>query len=154
MVRSESIVILGIFDGDEALDAAGQQLASEGIENAVYDESIVAEPIGGDSASPIPSPLDRIPRAITRRLSDSPALVHELKCRLSEDRLPEDSIQADAITFSRKGKFALIETDASHADRATEIRRGSHPSGINRHDNLLGSAAVSNVRRIGDAKTS
>jgi hypothetical protein len=133
-VRSESIVIVGIFDGDQALDAAGKQLPVEGIENAVYDETIVAEPIGEDSAGPIPSPPDRILSAITRRLSDSRGLVQEFECRLSDCRLPDDAIEADAITFSRKGKFVLVESDASHADRATEILRAPTASRINRHD--------------------
>ncbi len=133
-VRSESIVVVGIIDADEALDAAGQQLASEGIENGVYDETIVAEPIGADSAGPIPSPPDRILSAITRRLSDSRGLVQEFKCRLSDCRLPDDAIEAEAITFSPKGKFVLVESDASHADRATEILWTPIASRINRHD--------------------
>ena len=133
-VRNESIVILGIFDGDETRDAAGQQLASEGIENAVYDETIVAEPIAGDSADPIPAHPDRILSAITRRLSDSPGLVREFKCRLSDHCLPDDAIEAYAIAFTRKGKFVLVETDARQADRATEILRGSQASLINRHE--------------------
>ena len=114
-------VIVGIFDNPQYLDLAVLRLASEDIENTVYDEAFVAEDFK-TCAGPIAVCPGRLADAIAQKASgcDSPALVLEFKSQLYDYQLPDEVIEAYATIFGHNGKFVLIEADA---DRAIGLRR-------------------------------
>lgn len=112
-------IVVGIFDNPKELDETIVKLADEGLEDTVFDESIVAQELG-------------VSRLGTEHKD---ALLAVFKKHLLKDyHVPAEVIQGYAASFFHEGKFVVIKTDAKGAEQAMEIMRRGGASRVNRHD--------------------
>jgi hypothetical protein len=135
--------VVGIFDNARDLDKAIERLARAGFKDTVYDEAIVGgEPGGsgpavfapgygppaawGSSAGPEwrPGPGQHAQHAI----------VKAFRAHLADYDVPEEVIQAYAVTFIHNGEFILVKTDGERAEQAMEILRECGATRVNCHD--------------------
>jgi hypothetical protein len=127
--------IVGIFDNARDLDQAVERLAEAGIEDTVFDETIVAGEAG--NVGPVFGPGSSTPGIIGKpELPSKPdrhAIIRAFKAHLADYHLPEDVIDGYATTFYHKGKFVLVRTDPQRAEQVIQILRGCRASRVNRH---------------------
>jgi hypothetical protein len=127
--------IVGIFDNARDLDQAVERLAEAGIEDTVFDETIVAGEAG--NVGPVSGPGSSTPGIIVKpELPSKPdrhAIIRAFKAHLADYHLSEDVIDGYATTFYHKGKFVLVRTDPQRAEQVIQILRGCRASRVNRH---------------------
>ncbi|MDQ2695845.1 MAG: hypothetical protein M3Z21_10810 [Pseudomonadota bacterium] len=137
-------VIVGIFDDARRLDQAIEALSDAGIDEAMFDQSIVSQEtfssVAGTFIPGSPS-LPGSPYIIPGHAQGDPGTVPGVtrgevsrlfRTHLQDYRLPEAVIESYAITFEHGGKFLIVKVDK---DRAAEVeglfRR--HDAQVHRH---------------------
>ncbi len=109
--------IVGIFDDSSALEKAIDDLAKSGLKETVLDQASVFNEIGTR-----PGPT-----------ADRRAASRTFKARLKDFGLPDRVIESYANHFNHDGKFVIVQTDDTSADRAMETLRRYNASQVNRH---------------------
>ena len=111
-------IVVGIFDNPKDLDETILKLASQGFEDTVLDQSIVAQEMG----------VSRL------GAEHRDALLASFKKHLLKDyHVPAEITKGYATSFFHDGKFVVVKTDAKGAEQAMEIMRRSGASVVNRH---------------------
>lgn len=111
-------IVVGIFDNARDLDQAIVKLATQGFEDTVYDDAIVAQergfgrPTGEDSQS---------------------AHLEAFKRHLEGYHVPDQVIEGYANTFYHGGKFVVVKTNKKRAPEAVAIMGQCQASQVNRH---------------------
>ena len=112
-------IVVGIFDNPKNLDEAIVKLAEQGLEDTVFDESIVAQEMGVSRLGP----------------EHKNALVTSFKKHLLKDYHVSAEVTNGYVTsFFHGGKFVVVKTNAKGAEQAMEIMRGNGATRVNRHD--------------------
>jgi hypothetical protein len=133
--------IVGIFDNARDLERSVERLARAGFEEAVYDETIVAEETSnvGTVFAPGSAPAifwgnakpDLPPKRAEHALH---TVIQTFKAHLADYHLPSDAIEAYAVNFIHNGEFVLVKTSPERAEQAMEILRNCGAARVNRHD--------------------
>jgi hypothetical protein len=130
--------IVAIFDNARDVDQAVTRLARAGFEDTVFDEGIIAEEahsLGLVFASGFgPPEVWGTPETPSRRKPDHQTIIQAFKSHLSDYHLPDEIIEAYAMTFSHSGEFLLVKTENKRAGAALEILRNCGATRVGRHD--------------------
>ena len=130
--------IVAIFDNARDVDQAVTRLARAGFEDAVYDEGILAgeaHSLGLVFASGFgPPEVWGTPETPSRRKPNHQTIVQAFKSHLADYRLPDEVIEAYAMTFSHSGEFLLVKTENKRAEAAVELLRNCGASRVGRHE--------------------
>jgi len=130
--------IVAIFDNARDVDQAVTRLAREGFEDTVFDEGIIAgeaHSLGLVFASGFgPPEVWGTPETPSRRKPDHQTIIQAFKSHLSDYHLPDEIIEAYAMTFSHSGEFLLVKTENKRAGAALEILRNCGATRVGRHD--------------------
>jgi hypothetical protein len=130
--------IVAIFDNARGVDQAVTRLARAGFEDTVFDEGLLLEKriVSGSSSLQV---------SLRRRFGERPKqalIVSQITKRsfgplsrhLADYRLPDEVIEAYAMTFSHSGEFLLVRTENKRAQAAVEILRNCGATRVARHD--------------------
>ena len=130
--------IVAIFDNARDVDQAVTRLARAGFEDSVFDEGIIAGEGHslGLSSRPVSAPPEvwGTPETPSRRKPNHQTIVQAFKSHLADYRLPDEVIEAYAMTFSHSGEFLLVKTENKRAEAAVEILRNCGATRVGRHD--------------------
>ena len=130
--------IVAIFDNARDVDQAVTRLARAGFEDTVFDEGIIAgeaHSLGLVFASGFgPPAVWGTPETPSRRKPNHQTIVQAFKSHLADYRLPDEIIEAYAMTFSHSGEFLLVKTQYKRAEAAIEILRNCGATRVGRHD--------------------
>jgi hypothetical protein len=130
--------IVAIFDNARDVDQAVTRLARAGFEDTVFNEEIIA----GEAHSLglifapgfAPPAVWGAPATASHRKPDHQTIVRAFKSHLADYRLPDEVIDAYAMTFSHSGEFLLVRTENKRAQAAVEILQNCGATRVARHD--------------------
>jgi hypothetical protein len=130
--------IVAIFDNARDVDQAVTRLARAGFEDTVFDEGIIA----GEAHSlglvfapgSAPPAVWGTPETHSGRKPDHQTIVQAFKTHLADYRVPDEIIEAYAMTFSHSGEFLLVRSQKRRAEAAVEILRNCGATRVGRHD--------------------
>jgi hypothetical protein len=130
--------IVAIFDNARDVDQAVTRLARAGFEDTVFDEGIIA----GEAHSlglvfapgSAPPAVWGAPETPSRRKPSHQTIVQAFKSHLDDYHLPDEVIEAYAMTFSHSGEFLLVRTENKRADAALDILRNCGATRLGRHE--------------------
>jgi hypothetical protein len=130
--------IVAIFDNARDVDQAVTRLARAGFEDTVFDEGIIA----GEAHSlglvfapgSAPPAVWGAPETASRRKPDHQTIVQAFKTHLADYHVPDEIIEAYAMTFSHSGEFLLVRSAHKRAEAAIEILRNCGATRVGRHD--------------------
>ena len=74
------------------------------------------------------------PETASHRKPDHQTIVRAFKSHLADYRLPDEVIEAYAMTFSHSGEFLLVRTANKRAEAASDILRNCGATRVGRHD--------------------
>jgi hypothetical protein len=130
--------IVAIFDNARDVDQAVTRLARSGFEDTVFDEGIIAgeaHSLGLVFASGFgPPEVWGTPETRSRRKPDHQTIVQAFKSHLADYHVPDEIIEAYAMTFSHSGEFLLVRTENKRAEGAIDILRNCGATRVGRHD--------------------
>jgi hypothetical protein len=130
--------IVAIFDNARDVDQAVTRLARTGFEDTVFDEGIIAgeaHSLGLVFASGFgPPEVWGTPETPSRRKPDHQTIVRAFKSHLADYHLPDEIIEAYAMTFSHSGEFLLVKTQNKRAKAAMEILGKCGATRVGRHE--------------------
>ena len=138
-------VIVGIFDDARNLDKAIEALSDEGIEEAVFDQSIVSQEtfssVAGTFVPGSPS-LPGSPYILPGHAQGDPGTVPGatrgevsklFRTHLQDYHLSDAVIESYAISFEHGGKFVIVKVDPDRAQAVIDIFKRFEAARINRH---------------------
>ena len=130
--------IVGIFDNTRDMEQAVVRLAEARLEDAIYDDAIVAqetENVGPIVASGSAQPI--LARSVRPDLPSKPnidTIMRAFKRHLATYHVPSDVINAYATTFLHGGKFILVKADPRRSEEVIAILRQFGASRAVAHD--------------------